>query len=77
MKKLDFEYVKKYFEEHNCQLLETEYENRYKKMNFIFKNKLSYNGLEIIMWTVTWYYIAMNNYKNILKEDKINNKIKK
>ena len=43
----------------------------------IFKNKLSYNGLEIIMWTVTWYYLAMNNYKNILKEDKINNKIKK
>lgn len=29
------------------------------------KTVLSYNNFNIIMWEVTWYYIASNNYKKM------------
>ena len=37
MKKHTFDYVKKYFEEHSCELLETEYINSKIRMKIISK----------------------------------------
>jgi len=37
MKKLTFEYVKQYFEDRGCELLETEYINSKIKMRYICK----------------------------------------
>ena len=33
-----------------------------------FKMKLSYGDWSVIMWDVTWYYIARSNYKSINKK---------
>lgn len=37
-KKYTFDYVKQYFKDNDCKLLETEYKNSYTKLNYICKN---------------------------------------
>lgn len=39
-----------------------------------FKMKLSYNNWSLIMWDVTWYYIAKSNYSSIIKKIKDDHK---